>query len=244
MYTLTLQRTEEVANGTRLFVFDRPADFEFHAGQYIALKVNALPEPDPRGPVRSLSIASHPGNREEVHFAMRKTESAFKKAMWALSPGDTVQVTKAIGFFTFPQDDRPIVFLAGGIGITPVRSMLLEAAMPGPDRKLYLFYSNREAKDAAFEDELKVLPIENYTYVRTLTQCDMPSIGPGDERGYIRREIVEKYIPKEEKPYYFLVGTPQFIEAMESMLNEMGVPEGDRKKDSFTGLTPNSAVQK
>jgi ferredoxin-NADP reductase len=238
MYTLTLKRTEDVADGTRLFVFNRPTDFVYKAGQYCAVKLPHLIETDPKGPARSLSIASAPQD-EELCFAMRSGDSGFKKTCWQLKPGDTVEATKAVGFFTEPEDnDRPIVFLVGGIGITPALSILKEADKRGSTREYTLFYANRYEKDATFHEELQQLTqsLSHFRYVTVLSKSEAPAAAENDERGYITRTMLEKYLSDIPSRLYYMVGSGEFIDAMEAILASFGVMKEQCFKDPFTGL--------
>lgn len=236
-YTLTLKEVRDVADGTKLFIFDKPEGFEFKAGQYVALEVKEFSvDDDGQGKSRALSIASAP-YENEIHFAMREGGSSFKRTVWTLKAGDTVLSTKPVGMFVLSEDenDIPAVFLIGGVGITPARSMLRQAMHFASGRKFFLFYSNRLLKDAAFHDELKALPTENFTYVNTLTQAK-DACGIGEERGYICREMIEKYVMDPMGSKYYIVGSPDFSNAMKSLVLGMGVAAENIHTDSFTGL--------
>lgn len=238
MYTLTLERIEDIADGTKLFVFDRPADYDYKAGQYCAIRLADLVEPDPKGAARSFSFSSSP-YEEKLAFAMRSGDSGYKKTFWSLKPGDTVEVTKAVGFFTEPEEnDQPIVFLVGGIGITPVRSMLRQALHTGSQRDYTLFYANRFERDASFHDELKQLEqsLAHFRYVSVLSKAEDPVAPKNDERGYITGPMLEKYISNVPNCLYYMVGSGEFIDAMESMLAGFGVMKEQCFKDPFTGL--------
>jgi ferredoxin-NADP reductase len=129
---IAFRRKAQVADGTWAFYFDKPGDFVFEAGQYVALVVPRLVEPDKRGPVRSLSMCSAP-YEDELNFTVRDTGSPYKKTLLALEPGEEAQATKPIGHFTLSHaaDHQPIVFIIGGIGITPARSILKQAEHEG-----------------------------------------------------------------------------------------------------------------
>ena len=238
-FTLTLQERRKVADGTELFAFDKPEGFIYEAGQYVALVLSKkLVAVDARGPVRSFSLSSAPFE-ENIFFTMRQGQSGFKQTIFTYVPGDTIMVTKPIGKFTLSHasDGKPIVFLVGGIGITPVRSILKQAEHEGNDREFTLIYSNRLEKDAAFHDELKNLKLKNYRYVTTLSQETAPCTQENEERGYICEEMVRKHVTDIQAVWYYLVGAPAFIETMEAMLEKMGVPKERQESDPFTGLT-------
>ena len=245
-YTLTLRGFEEVASGTRLFTFERPEGFEFCAGQYVALRFapDQLVAPDERGGVRSFSIASAP-HEHEICFVMREGITGFKKTMWSLEPGHTVECTKAVGHCTIPVDDgKSIALLAGGVGIAPVRSMIRDAAEKNDPRGYFLFYSNRELKDAAFHEDMKSVALPGFHYVFTLTNVEGDAQEPGEERGYITAEMIRKHLPEWQDAHYYVIGAPAFADAMKAMLLGMGIPEAEIKIDPFTGLTGPAKMDK
>lgn len=239
-FTLKLKKKVEVADETTAFYFEKPKDFVFQAGQYIAMVLPRLDELDPRGPVRSMSISSAPFE-PDLMFTMRQTGSGFKKTLWNIKAGETVQATPPIGHFTLSHasDDKPIVFLVGGIGITPVRSILRQAEHDGSSRGLTVFYSNRQAKDAAFHDEMMRLAMPGFRYVYTYSQEESAPSGPNEERGYIAEPMLLKHLGSDGilENWYYLVGAPVFIEAMEVMLGGLGVPKERLVVDPFAGLS-------
>lgn len=235
-YTLTLQSKSEVADQTVAFVFDKPQDFVFHAGQYVVMTLHELAFPDNRRGIRSLSIASAPYENELV-FAMRITDSGFKQTLNAMPIGGTVTVTQAIGHFVLDETLRPVVFLIGGIGITPARSILRQAVHDNNKRPFYLFYSNRHPEDASFASELQEFPTLDYHCIDTLTnqeaadRCDWQ-----EERGYICESMLQKYLTDITAPMYYIVGSPTFAKAMIDMLIAMNVDKESIKQDPFTGI--------
>lgn len=243
-YTLTLKEICDVADGTRLFVFEKPAGYAFKAGQYVAFEAPRTDgiEIDARGLARSLSIASAPCE-SDLCFAMRRGESSFKKICWQLRPGDTVTVTKAVGFFVLPPEDdrRPIVFFAGGIGITPVRSILKQAEHDRSTRDFTLFYANRFAKDAAFDEEMKNLSLAHFRRISVLSQSEDPCASENDERGYLCEPMLGKYLDDIAGCLYYIVGSPQFSDAMGRALADLGVAREQCRIDPFTGLRVETA---
>jgi ferredoxin-NADP reductase len=237
-YTLIFKEKKNVADGTDMFVFDKPADFVFEAGQYVVLRLSNLVAPDTRAGVRSFSISSAPCE-DHVAFTMRQGDSGFKQTMYALKAGDTIGATGPVGHFTLAHanDDLPIVFLVGGIGVTPMRSILKQAEHDGDTRSFIALYSNRFEKDAAFHEELKALQVPNLRYVSTLSQETKPCAGGDEERGYICEAMVRKYVADVTGVWFYLVGAPAFIEAMEKMLSDMGVAKERQVCDPFAGLT-------
>jgi len=236
-YTLTFKEQKNVADGTEMFVFEKPADFSFEAGQYMVLRLDPLVAPDIRAGVRSFSFSSAPFE-DEITFTMRRGESGFKQTMYALKAGETISATGPVGHFTLSHtaDILPIVFLVGGIGVTPVRSILKQAKHEGSERAFTVFYSNRYEKDAAFHAELKGLDLPHLRYVSTLSQETMSCATTNEERGYICEAMLRKYVPDRAGVWFYLVGAPGFIEAMEKMLSEMGIAKERQVCDPFAGM--------
>ena len=242
MITLTLQRIEDTAYGTKTFFFDKPANFQFLAGQYVALKLDNLVAPDARAGVRSLSICSSPCE-DGIAFTMRQSDSGFKKTFWSMQPGDTVSITPPIGKFVLdPNDEREVVFLVGGVGITPVRSMLCEEAQSHGTRKFTLFNANRTHEDAPHRDELRALSLPHFRYLDVFSQ-EEKALRENEVKGYIESNLLTQYLDNPKDCLYYIVGSSSFLEAMEKMLADMGVPEDQWHQDPFTGLeSANSKV--
>lgn len=236
-YSIKLKGKQEIADQTVAFVFEKPKDFSFQAGQYVVMTIPNLTFPDNRRGIRSLSIASAPYENELV-FAMRITDSGFKQTLNTMEMGGEVTITQAIGHFTLEKDsDRPVVFLIGGIGITPARSILRQAVYDKDRREFCLFYSNRRPEDASFANELQDFPELNYKCIDTLTKHDSGELCEWqEESGYICDAMLSKHLADVKKPMYYIVGSPTFAGAMKTMLNALGVADADIKQDPFTGI--------
>jgi ferredoxin-NADP reductase len=234
-YSIRLKNKYEIAERTFAFVFEKPPEFQFQAGQYTAMTLPKLDFTDTKGATRVLSIASAPSDTE-LMFGMRITESAFKKTLAEMPLGGEVMIRSATGHFVLPEDqEREIVFLAGGIGITPVRSMLRQAAIEKRRNPFVLFYSNRRPEDAPFCKEVQNFSELNYRCIDTLTQNEGVCAWQ-EESGYICAEMLKKYLTEISHSLYYVVGATVFIGAMEKILAELDIPDANIKKDPFTGL--------
>jgi ferredoxin-NADP reductase len=145
----------EVADGTLAFAFERPAGFEFTAGQFLTL---TLPDPrytDEKGNRRTFSISSPPQDAGRLLIATRMTGSALKRSLAEAPLGTHLSIFGPSGCFTLHEDPAaPAVFVAGGIGITPFRSILHDASSRQLPHPITLVYSNRTPEGAAFYGEL------------------------------------------------------------------------------------------
>src|SRR5215471_15822761 len=126
-YITKLNERRNVAVGTTAFNLEKPPGFRFKAGQYMNLTLIDPPETDAEGNTRSFSIASAPFE-EDLVVTTRMRDTAFKRVFRTLSFKNELRISGPFGSFTLHADaSRPAVFLVGGIGITPFRSMILQA---------------------------------------------------------------------------------------------------------------------
>jgi ferredoxin-NADP reductase len=235
-HKVTLERKEQVAEGTLAFHFQRPADFQFKPGQFMNVTLIGPPETDAEGNTRSFSIASAPFETD-LTVATRIRDTAFKRVLKAMPPGSEVSIAGPFGSFTLRQGSRPAVFLAGGIGITPFRSMLLQAAHEKLSRRLFLFYSNRRPEDAPFLDELLGLEAETdgFRVIGTMTDMEKSRLPWQGETGYVNGEMLSKYVDDLAAPIYYSAGPPGLVAAMQQMLREAGISEDDVLTEEFPG---------
>ena len=169
---------------------------------------------------------------------MRMPKTAFKSALNAAAHATNFIVSRPRGSFTLHGDvTRPAVFLAGGIGITPIRSILQWAAQERLPHKLYLFYSNREADDAAFIDEFESMTAQNpnFTFIPTVTGHG--TLAWPYEKGHINREMLTRYLLGLKGPIYYIAGPSGMVTAMTKLLNSSGVSDDDMKTEEFGDYT-------
>jgi ferredoxin-NADP reductase len=225
-----------VAEGTLAFHFERPAGFQFKAGQFVNVTLVEPPETDAEGNSRSFSMASAPFETDLI-VATRIRDTAFKRVLKAMPTGSEVSIAGPFGSFTLRQNSRPAVFLAGGIGITPFRSMLLQAARERLSRRLFLFYSNRRPEDAPFLDELLGFEAktDGFRVIGTMTDMQKSRRAWQGETGYINGAMLTKYVGDLAAPIYYSAGPPGLVAAMQKMLSEAGVGEDDIVTEEFPG---------
>ncbi len=237
-HTATLTKREEVAEGTMAFHFAKPADFQFRAGQSVDITLLNPPETDAEGNTRAFSIASAPFE-SDLMIATRMRDTAFKRVLRKTALPLEVKIEGPSGSFVLHRKaEKPAVFLAGGIGITPFLSIIRQAAHDKAPHQLYLFYSNRRPEDAAFLDELlseaaKQNP--NFHLIATMTEMDKSHREWKGETRFINKDMLAKYLPSLQGPIYYLAGPPAMVAAMRRMLTEAGVDEDDIRTEEFSG---------
>ncbi|MEK9604502.1 MAG: FAD-dependent oxidoreductase [Flavobacteriaceae bacterium] len=223
--TAALIERNEIARDTIELVFEKPKDFEnFQAGQYAVVSLEAPKFNKLDMPLRPLSIASHP-SENVLRFAMRTSDSAFKKSCMAMKKGELAKIYGPKGDFTLKDNDRDIVFLIAGIGITPVLSMLKDLEAQKSKKKVTLLYSNKFIEDIAYHEELKNIKLRkyNYTYHLCLSQMD----------GRMDTEFLEKQLNDFKAYDYYMVGMSPFLKSMKDILQSKAVPETQMHIDDF-----------
>jgi ferredoxin-NADP reductase len=234
-YRMTLVDRQRIASGTMAFWFEPDEGyFEFRAGQHVDLAC-AQPQPGCENDnFRTFSLASSPQGKKSIMIAMRMRRTIFKNALQAAALGTKFVVSRARGSFTLHKDvTRPAVFLAGGIGITPIRSILQHAAQQRLGYQLYLFYSSRTTDDAAFLDELESLGAQNHNFIFVPTVTGQRTLAWAYEKGHISHEMLKRYLVGLKGPVYYIAGPSGMVTAMTSLLNSAGVSEDDIKTEEF-----------
>jgi ferredoxin-NADP reductase len=244
IYTLKLKTRSEVGKQTLEFRFDKPPGMTFKAGQFMDLTLINPPETDAEGNTRGFSINSAPDD-PELTFTTRLRDTAFKRGLQTMPLGAEIKVEGPFGDLTLHNDPRrPAVLLAGGIGVTPFRSIVRRAEHEKLPHRIFLFYSNRRPEDAPFLDELRDLMRinPNFTFIPTMTQMSDSHLPWAGEVGYIDYQLIVKHLQSDtssEKkllgPIYYMAGPPAMVAALRAMLNKAGIDGEDIRTEEFTG---------
>ena len=238
---LHLKGKHRIAPHAYEFIFTPSRKLAFAPGQYMEWTLGHE-EPDSRGNRRYFTLASAP-TEPELRLGVRFSEqaSSFKKAMLAMHPGvggDEIVAAQIAGDFVLPRDpNQPCVFIAGGIGITPFRSMikyLLDTHQPRP---ITLFYSNHTVRDIVYKDVFA--RAEQELGIRTIyTVSERSGMQPGwvGLVGHITPQQIQTYAPNFRDAIFYLSGPVSMVNAFKQMLHQMGIPSGQIKEDYFAGL--------
>jgi ferredoxin-NADP reductase len=232
-----LKSRQEVAEGTMAFHFEKPVGWIFKPGQYLDMTLLDPPETDSEGNIRSFSIASSP-YEETLTVATRMRDTAFKRVLKTMPFETQVKIEGPLGSFTLHSNtSRPAVFLAGGIGITPFRSMVVNAGRKGLANRIVLFYSNRRPEDSAFLQELQQIGSENANYriIGVMTGMEKSKRPWNGETGFIDKAMLARSIPDMAAAIYYIAGPPAMVTAMKQILAGAGVNEDDIRSEDFAG---------
>jgi predicted ferric reductase len=195
--------------------------FKFEPGQFAWITLDISPFRMREHPFSMSSSGDHP---ERLEFGI-KALGDFTKTIKDVKPGTKAYLDGPYGVFTTDRywDSAGFVLIAGGIGITPMMSMLLTAAERKDDRPFLLIYANKKWEDVTFREELDELKDKlDLTIVHVLREPPEDWTG---ETGYVDRELLERYIPLHRgSRQYFICAAPVMMDKVEAALYDLEVP--------------------
>jgi ferredoxin-NADP reductase len=217
------------ATDIRTFRLSRPADFNFTAGQFVPVRVSIDGKPH----VRCYSISSSPDARGYFEISVRRQGLVSTTLHATMRTGSRLSVGRPAGQFIYPSgDDRPLALLAGGIGITPLLSMLRHAISSEPARPIVLLYSARNPRATAFYSELQVIA-QRHPQVRIAVTMSEPTTPEPWRRGHIDAEMVRQYVAHPSHTIFCVCGPVPMMAAMKQLLTVEGVPAGQIRSENF-----------
>ena len=231
-----IKEKQEVAKGTLFVTFDLLGEgVDFRAGQYFFVTLPDTGHQDDKGLRRHITIVTSPNEKGVLGLATRMRDSAFKRSLRELPVGTEVEVEAPKGNFALPDDtSRPLVFVAGGIGITVFRSMLRYIREERLTHRVTLIYSNRDRESTAFLEELRELERELRDLRVVFTMTQDPS-WEGETRK-IDAQFFADYLDGDLNEYTFLVaGPPAMTEGVQQALTEAGAREGNVIAERYSG---------
>ncbi len=237
---LTLKERIPLANDTYEFVFSSPQGrkLKFTAGQYLEW---TLPHEhaDSRGIRRYFTIASAPKNADyRIGIKFYEPSSTFKKKMLAMQTGDPIIASQLAGDFTLPEDKKKkLVFIAGGIGVTPFRSMVEDLLEKGEKRDIVMIYSNRSVDDIAYADLFNAAAGElGIRIISVITEQTPEMLASGQYPKTVDQHLILSQIPDYEDRIFYISGPHGMITAFSMLLRQLGVSRFKIKKDFFPGF--------
>lgn len=236
-YNLVLKQKGEIAPTIWAFLFEPLRPFPFIAGQFLEW---SLPhkDADSRGTRRFFTIASSP-TEKEILLTVKIPEkpSSFKSALKDLPVGESLYATSLEGDFTEPKEkDKNYIFIAGGIGITPFRSIIKHLLDTNTQIPITLFYSAHSPEEFVFKDIFDKAEKEiGLKIVYALSQ-NPPQNWQG-EIGHIDEAMIKRHVSNEKQARYYISGPQPMVLVMEKILGRMGIKKSHLRKDYFPGYT-------
>jgi ferredoxin-NADP reductase len=215
------------------FRFPRPAELDYKAGQFLFITIN----PDGKELSKHFSFSSSPTEREHVEFTKKFTDSEFSLALKTLKLDDWARIDAPYGNFTFEGEYERIGMLAGGIGITPLISICKYCTDKQLNTKITLLYGCRTPIDIAFRNELEEMQRQNRSLKVVLT-VNEPTADWNGAVGVIIADMVKREIPDYKETMFYTCGPPPMVEVMEKLVESLGLPKTQLKREYFAGYTP------
>ena len=242
-YVLPLLESRAESPSARTFWFSTEGtDFHFQSAQAVRVALPGVD--DPWGAARMFSLSSSPTEKGRLSVTARISDTPFKQALAKLRPGDPAHVFGPIGWFPV-ELDRPSVFLAAGIGITPFRGMLRYAADRTDPHARRLLYVARTSEELVFREELDRLAREfpNIRVEYSVTRpADSLTLWTG-RTGRLDVPWIREAARGLERPKYYVAGRPEMVEATLAMLSSpLGITEDDIDYEVFHGFCAGACI--
>lgn len=220
----------------RTFRFDRGSPpYEWKAGQNLVMTIQGVE--GPKGPTYPFTVSSSPTEPGFLAITTLMRDSPFKRRLGAMKPGETVDLEGPEGTFVL-EPGRPAVMLAGGIGVTPFRSMLRYATDSRLEKPLVLVYSSRTPESIVFRDELGDLARRNHAIrlLHTITRPDDAKTKWAGRTGRIDGELLHEAMRGIRHPLVYIAGPPEFVRTSRTLLGaEIHLDAADIRTDEFDG---------
>ena len=211
------------------FRFEKPGELEYQPGQWTSVEFDLNDELFGH----HFTISSAP-TEPFLEFTTHVRQSDFKQALDRLKEGHEMRMQAPFGQFVLNEEKPEVVFLTGGIGITPVRSILRTLADGASDRRIVLFYGNRSPETAVFLDELNQLD-DQLPYLRVVHVFSQPGEDWQGPRGHITGELLAEELNDLAGWSWYISGPPSMVEQLRSVLRERAVPEDSIVTEDFLG---------
>jgi ferredoxin-NADP reductase len=235
---LRLKERNRLSPDTYEFVFPAPPSFNFRPGQYMEWTLGHH-HPDDRGNRRYFTLASSP-TEHNIRFAVKfdKNSSTFKRAMMATTRDFSIFASSLAGDFTLPDDpNQKLIFIAGGIGVTPFRSMIKYLLDRRQRRPITLFYAARSPDDFVYRDVFDRAQSE--LGIRTVYTITDPRAVPANWSGKVGRitpEMIKSIVPDYRQCIFYISGPRGMVDSFKDSVHGLGAEGVQIRTDYFAGL--------
>lgn len=236
---LKLTDKKDEASGTKSFFFEPEEKIDWLPGQYFYITLPKLNHEDPRGNTRHFTNSASPTEGNIIRITTRvRPESGFKQTLNELPIGAEVQGQGPNGVFSI--DEKVLgshIFLAGGIGITPFRSIIKYTLDKNLGININLIYSNSIPEEIAFRQELEAIRNQNFKLYMTVSKPEESKEKWEGPTGRIDENLINKLFTKEDiqKSTFWASGPPAFVLGMEGIFSKLKISPDNIRTEKFTG---------
>ncbi|MDD5169719.1 MAG: FAD-dependent oxidoreductase [Syntrophales bacterium] len=210
----------------------RAKGVRYRAGQFFFLTIKVHGE----DAVHHFSFSSSPTDKGYIEFTKRITANDFSQALDLLKPGDWANLRDPGGTFTLSRKYSKLAFLSGGIGITPLRSMIRYVVHKKLPYDIVLLYSNNSVEEIIFREELDKFSSDNpHLRVEHILSGDNLPAGWKGKTGLINRDLVAELVPDYGERLFYISGPPKMVITLEQQLSGLNLAPEQIRRDSFTG---------
>lgn len=219
------------------FSFAKPDTFSFLPGQYLEWTLPSQGA-DSRGNRRYFTIASSPTESDLIlTIKIPEKPSTFKQHLLSLEPGEHIVAHQLSGDFVLPEDSSvPLVFIAGGIGVTPFRSMIQYLLDQNEKREIVLFYACSTAEELVYTELFSQAATNGVTFVPLVTDADQAPRNWRGETGYLTAQLIQKHVESYSQRRYYISGPNVMVESYKKLLHELKIPTSQIVTDYFPGF--------
>lgn len=228
VFNARLLQKSVIAENTLEFELEKPKNFTFRPGQYVLVYFDGKKDIPPY----AFSLASSPYERNLL-ITMRLSASLFKQTINSLRIGSSMQIKGPFGVLRLHENTNiPAVFIAGGIGITPFRSIILDEAQKNFPHTIYLVYCNKKIESSAYFKDFEKIKHPHFKNINVLEE---PPKNWQGEIGLLNEITLKKNITDMQNAKYYIVGPPIMVEAVKKILLNMKISDDNIKIELFTG---------
>jgi ferredoxin-NADP reductase/Na+-translocating ferredoxin:NAD+ oxidoreductase RnfD subunit len=231
---LQLKEVQQISDRVYNYVFQPERSFDFLPGQYMEWTLAGVPY-DSRGNRRTFTIASSP-TESEVHLGLKYYEpaSAYKVAFQELKPGDVVYAGQLAGNFTLKgKNNQKLAFIAGGIGITPFRSMIKYLTDKNIASDIILLYAVSDPHEFAYFEQFKEARAIGVKIIPIVTSLSYNSSSFVTSK--LNSELIAQLVSDYSEREFYISGPSVLVDASKEYLKNLGVANNKIKTDHFSG---------
>lgn len=216
------------------FRFKSKESANFKPGQFFFVTIKN----DGKELTKHFSFSNSPTEKGYIEFTKRITDSEFSKALNKLKIGDWARLRMPLGQFTFEGEFKKLALLSGGIGITPLRSIIKYIFDMHLPTDVVLLYGNNKEQDIIFKQDFDIMASANKKIhlIYTLTSPEIDKQKWNGEIDYIDDNMIKKYVPDLTERIFYMCGPPKMVQTlMEILKTKLNIPDKQIKTENFTG---------